>query len=101
MRKRQHRVQVRLNDLEYLKFSKDVSKTCLTTESYLRKLIAGKVIHASKPEEYFEVRRLISNMANNINQIAKVANTCGEVDQGQVLVLQQMMQKCWQHIRDL
>jgi len=90
-----------LNSKENEHFLKQVEKSGLTKSVYLRKLIAGKIIHASKPEEYFEVRRLIANMANNINQIAKVANTCSEVDHGQVLVLQQMVQKCWQHIRDL
>ena len=101
MRQRQNRIQTRLNDNEYAKFKKDLAKTNLTIESYLRTLIADKEIHIRQPEEYFEVRRLVSNMANNINQIARVANTCGKVDQGQIQVLQQMMKKCWHYIRDL
>lgn len=101
MRKRQNRVQARLNDQEYAKFLNDVSKTVLKQEGYLRSLIAGKEIPVRQPEEYFEVRSLVSNMANNINQIARVANTCGEVDKGEIQVLLQMIQKCWLHIRNL
>jgi len=101
MRKRQNRVQARLNDQEYAKFLNDVSKTVLKKEGYLRSLIAGKEIPVRQPEEYFEVRSLVSNMANNINQIARVANTCGEVDKGEIQVLLQMIQKCWLHIRNL
>lgn len=101
MRKRGNRVQVRLNDQEYSKFINDVSKSPLKMEPYLRALIADKEIPIRQPEVFFEVRSLVSNMANNINQIARVANTCGEVDKGEIQVLLQMIQKCWLHIRNL
>lgn len=101
MRNRGKRVQVRLNDQEYSKFLNDVSKSPLKMEPYLRALIAVKEIPVRQPEEYFELRSLISNMANNINQIARVANICGEIDKGEIQVLLQMIQKCWLHIRNL
>jgi len=101
MRTRNNRVEIKLDDKEYSHLLNQIAKTPLTKSAYLRALIADKQIHQRQPEEYFEVRRLVSNMANNINQIARVANTCGEIDQGQIQVLQQMMQKCWLHIRDL
>lgn len=100
-RTRTIQVKVMLNEKEYKHFIKQVDKTPYTKSDYLRSLIGGKEIHTRQPEEYFEVRRLVSNMANNINQIARVANICGQVDHGQILVLQQMMHKCWIHIRDL
>lgn len=100
-RTRKIQVKVMLNEKEYKHFTKQVNKTPYTKSDYLRSLIGGKEIHTRQPEEYFEVRRLVSNMANNINQIARIANICGDVDKGQVQVLLQMMHKCWLHIRDL
>lgn len=100
-RSRKIQVKVMLNEKEYKHFIKQVEKTHYTKSDYLRSLIGGNKIHTRQPEEYFEVRRLVSNMANNINQIARVANICGQVDHGQIRVLQQMMHKCWIHIRDL
>ena len=35
--------------------------------------------------ELFEVRRLLATVANNVNQLAKVANTSGEVGAGERL----------------
>ena len=101
VRNRSIQVPLRLNKAENERLTSLVKKSDLPREQVLRNLIMQKEIHTRQPEEYFEVRRLVSNMANNINQIARIANTCGQVEQGQVQVLQQMMKKCWQHIRDL
>lgn len=100
-RTRKIQVKVMLNETEYKHFIKQVDKTPYTKSEYLRSIIGGKEIHTRQPEEYFEVRRLVSNMSNNINQIARISNTYGNVDQGHVQVLLQMMHKCWIHIRDL
>jgi hypothetical protein len=35
--------------------------------------------------ELFELRRLLATVANNVNQLAKVANTSGELPAGQRL----------------
>lgn len=98
---RNNQVKVMLSDKEYKHFLKQVEKIPYSKSTYLREVIAGKEIKQRQPDEYFEVRRMVSNMTNNINQIARIANTCGQVDQGQIQVLLQLVQKCWFHIRDL
>ena len=100
-RKRNIQISLRVSEEEYAYFLNQVEKTHLSKSGYLRTLITGKEIPVRQPKEYFEVRRMVSNMANNINQIARVANTYSEIDKGQIQVLQQMMQKCWFKIRDL
>lgn len=100
-RTRNCRIEVNLNEKEYAHFLNQVDKSHLSKSAFMRSLITGQKITARQPEEYREVRRLVSNMANNINQIARVANTCGEVDKGEIQVLLQMIQKCWIHIKEL
>ena len=52
MRKRNIRIQVRLNDIEYAKLLDDISKSDETISDYIRKLILEKEIK-EKPEKDF------------------------------------------------
>lgn len=74
-RRRTHRVQVRLNDDEYEYFRYNLSRTGLTAESYLRKIIADKI---PKTREARQLDRDILSqlyaIGNNLNQIARRAN---------------------------
>lgn len=80
-RKRTHRVQVRLNDNEYDFLKSQIKRTGLTTEAYLRKIIANKT---PKTKEFAERDRDIiaqlNAIGNNLNQISRRANTMGIIN---------------------
>lgn len=80
MRKRNYRVQVRLDNNEYCTFIKSVERTGLTIEAYLRHLIKGSVPRASPPHEYFDFIRELHNIGNNLNQIARKAHILNVID---------------------
>lgn len=80
MRKRNCRVQVRLDSKEYQAFTKAVKKTGLSQEVYLRQLIAGVVPREAPPPEYFDFTRELHNIGNNLNQIAQKAHVLNVID---------------------
>lgn len=65
----------RLYEAEYQYLKKQVDLSGFPMEVYLRRLIAGKEIKQRPPEKMTELLRQLSAIGNNINQIAKVANT--------------------------
>lgn len=74
------KIDLRLSsqELEYL--NKNVRKTGLSREGYLRKLIYEIQPKESPPAEYFEILQDLRQINNNLNQIAVKANAIGFVD---------------------
>lgn len=79
-RKRSNQFIIRLNDQELDHLNTLVAMTKLSRESYIRMLINGVIPRAAPSKELLETIRLLHNIANNINQIAKQANTNGSID---------------------
>lgn len=80
MRKRNCRVQVRLDSKEYQAFIKSVKKTGLSQEVYLRHLINGSVPRESPLAEYYVFIKELHNIGNNLNQIAQKAHILNVID---------------------
>ena len=80
MRKRQYRARVWLNEQEYCQFIKNVEKTGLTQETYLRRLIKDYHPKEMPPIEYFEILRQLMMIGNNMNQITVRLNSMGNFD---------------------
>lgn len=70
MRKRYYRARVWLDESEYNQFARNVEKTRLSKEAYLRQLILGFMPKESPPLEYHELIRLLTLIGRNLNQIA-------------------------------
>lgn len=81
MRKRNCRVQVRLDNKEYQGFMKAVRKSGLSQEVYLRHLINGVVPQDAPPPAYYDFMRELHRIGGNLNQIAQKAHVLGVVDE--------------------
>ena len=67
--------------------------------AYLRKMaIDGYVIKLELPE-LKEMIRLLGIANNNINQIARIANTCGYVRQSDLDEIKEMQSRIWQKVK--
>ena len=86
MRQRNHALTLRLNDEELKHLKDQVVASGLTTQTFLRLLIAG-LLHE------------LSAIGNNINQIARVANTCGYVRQSDLNEIKEMQSRIWQKVK--
>lgn len=80
MKLKKKEIKVRLNDHDFNHLMLLVRQSNLSRESYLRMIINGLVPQPSPSDELVEVIRLLRNIANNMNQIACVANTNGFID---------------------
>ena len=98
MRVRNHRIQVRLDDKEYNRYLNLLSKSGLKAEQFLRKLISNIVIKEPPIDEYKRIIYLLSNISNNINQIARQANTNGMIDIPSLDAAVILLQKCYREM---
>ena len=80
MRKRNIRIQVRLNDIEYAKLIDDMERSGENMSDYIRKLIMGKVIKEKPEHDFLKILNQLSKIGVNINQIAHNVNGLGKFD---------------------
>ena len=81
VRKRNNRVQVRLDNKEHQAFLKAVRRSRLSQEVYLRHLINGVVPQDAPPPEYYAMMQQLYRIGNNLNQIAQKAHVLGVIDE--------------------
>lgn len=101
MRKRGKAVLVRLNEQEHAHLKRLSETSGLKMEPLIRQLILGRDIKPRPPENLAALLRQMSAMGNNINQIAKVANSSKFIRSEDIEAIQKMQGELWQAIRDL
>lgn len=80
MRKRTYRVEVKFTEEEFNHLMELIKQSKLSRESYIRMLVSGVIPRAAPSKELLETTKLLRNIANNINQVARIANRNGSVD---------------------
>lgn len=101
MRKRGKAVLVRLNEQEYAHLKRLSETSGLKMEPLIRQLILGRELKPHPPENLAALLQQMSAMGNNINQIAKVANSSKFIRSEDIEAIQKMQGELWQAIRDL
>lgn len=77
MLKRNIKITFRLNAKEHQRLKKNVKKTGLSQETYIRTLLAGYAPKELPPPDYHSMMRELNAIGNSINQIAARANATG------------------------
>lgn len=80
MRKRNTHIQFWLNQKEAEALNKNVKRSGLSREGYLRHLITGTVPRDAPPPDYYAMMKEFYRIGNDLNQIAKKAHTLNAVD---------------------
>ena len=80
MRKRNHQINVRLNDEELRKLEKKVQKSGLTREAYIRKVLNGSKVYPTPPVQFYDLIREVRRIGNNINQLTRISNAGEKFD---------------------
>ncbi len=101
MRTRKIQIPLRLNEKEYKHLQKQVDKTCLNRESYLRSLIMGHRVHPQPCEEYIQIVRLLSEAMNKIYKIVDIADRTRQVSDNDIYYLKLMTQKLWGKFQEM
>ena len=96
MRQRNHALTLRLNDEELKHLKDQVVASGLTTQTFLRLLIAGQKIKPRRPEVFIDLLHELSAIGNNINQIARVVNTSGFATKEDIAAVTTAQRVIWQ-----
>ena len=98
--KRNHYIQIRLNDEEKELLEKKfrISK-CKSKSRFVRLMILeGFVLHFEE-EKIRELLRLFGNISSNVNQIAVRVNTSGNIYADDIKEIEDGIEKIWQQLR--
>lgn len=80
MRKRNIQILVRLNAKEQQHLARQVKKSGLSQETFIRTLINGYAPKELPPPDYYVMMRELHAIGNNLNQIAAKANSTANID---------------------
>lgn len=69
------RLFIRVSSDEFERIKKYAEKTGATVSAYARKRLLNEPVEAYPPKEYFTLRRDISGLCTNVNQIAHAVNS--------------------------
>lgn len=100
MRKREHIIPLRLNAKELRHLQKQVDTSGLPREEFLRALIAGAEIRAKPCTHHAELLRKVAGLCNNANQLAHIANSTGQTEQGSVEEMLRIEKEVWAEVHD-
>lgn len=84
MRKRQHRVEVRLNDIELKRLEECCAECNLSKQQVLRKLLTMVILVKPPTIEYDNLIRQLRMLGNNINQLVVLARKNGFANQKEI-----------------
>lgn len=99
LRERSRNKLVRLNAEEYAHLNKQAKESGLSGEALIRSLIMGIDIKPLPADQLNEIRRQLSSIGNNINQIARVANGTGHIDKEDIDAIKTMQAQIWRQVK--
>ena len=93
-RTRKNQLKIYLTDEEKEIFEKKMKLAkCKTMSHFLRKCVLEKEIYIVDLEPFRDLQWLLSNITNNINQIAKATNTTGVIYKKDIDYMREKIEK--------
>ena len=80
MRKRSIKKQIWVNEEEDVLLKTKAMRAGLSEADFIRQIIKGYQLREKPDERFYNVLRNLNSIANNINQIAKIANSTFHVN---------------------
>ena len=100
-RKRQNRLEVRLNDSEDIKLHELMRETGFNASQLIRSLISRTEIKTRPPDELPKLLRELSAIGNNVNQIARKANSTDNITEDEVTKMRVAFENLSKEVRKL
>ncbi len=101
MKRRTAQITVRLTNSEKQHLEKQAGLSGMGMEPFIRNLIAGVNLKERPPEFWKDVVNQLSAIGNNINQIARVANSTGSVSNESLEETKRLMKEVWSIIKEV
>ncbi|MGI5920770.1 MAG: MobC family plasmid mobilization relaxosome protein [Syntrophomonadaceae bacterium] len=100
MRNRNHHISVWLNEKELAHLRRQASITGLKVDPFIRSLIMGTDIRPRPPDEYGALLRELSAIGNNINQLARIANSTKGITPPEMARALELSRQAWQLLKE-
>jgi len=101
MRSRNIKFSIWLNEKEYIKLEKLAKTTGLKKAPIIRSLIMEFEVKPHPPENFAKLLRELSAIGNNINQIARVANSTKIISNDEINEIQTMFKMLWRMLKNI
>ena len=88
MRKRTKGFVLRLTDSEKERLQAEVRKSCLGQEEFCRRAILSLDIPPTRHPDLSSIRRELNAIGNNVNQLARAANSGVRIPHEDVLIIE-------------
>ena len=100
MRERNHFVGLWLNDEELSHLREQCEITGLPTSVLIRNALAGMQLRQRPPGEYAALLRALSDIGNNVNQIAHWANAKKSIQEAEIRQAVLLANKAWNLVKE-
>ena len=99
MKLRERKITVRLTDAERGHLLEQAELAGLKIEPFVRNVILGVRMQPRPKEEWAELLRQTSGIANNINQITKRVNSGEPVTEETLRLIADMQSQIWENLK--
>lgn len=101
LRNRKNGVLIYLTDSEKKHLTKQAERAGLNNSVFIRKLILGAEVRPRPPDEYGKIIRELSAIGNNVNQIARIANSLGKINYDELQKMQAALDNIWGEVKNM
>ena len=99
MRSREYAFVIRLNEKEHFHLERQLAASGLKREPFIRCLIMEQEIKPRPPAEWPELVRQLSAIGNNINQLARKANSENVISSATWCDVTRMQADIWEKVK--
>lgn len=93
-------ITLRLNAAEYAHLREQAETAGLKMEPMIRRLILGVALRPRPPDVYAALLRELSAIGNNVNQLARQANTRGGATQEEIAEAARLVRQAWRLVKE-
>ena len=93
-------VSVRFTEKEYIQLKSKCDAAGMKMEPFLRALVSGCTLRERPPDSYKALASQVAAIGNNLNQLTRLANSTGKIENAQIAEANRMMQRIWQLMRE-
>ena len=101
MAKRNKAKVIRFTDEEWEHLNQEAIKAGVSKERFIRDAIARIELTPKPPEELASLIKELNAIGNNINQIARIANSKHEIAQQELAVIECLVKQIWEKVLEL
>ncbi len=101
MKIRNRKLTIRLSEAEKNHLQRQADLAGLGVEPFLRQLIMGVEIRPRPPDELPELIRQMAAIGNNINQIARIANSTKHIRREDLSKVETMLSQLWEKVKNI